>query len=96
VITPEFHILAKNVLAPLPLSTIEGMQLLLGWMSQTDPRAKGAKAEQFIDSTNLRDRKERLRFQFVQGIKEKRSSALLRTHNFTIVSDRDRIGCLTL
>lgn len=51
----QIYDLYKSVLAPLPLSTAEGMQLLLGWMSQTDPRAKGAKAEQFIDSTNLRE-----------------------------------------
>ena len=31
------------------------MQLLLGWMAQTDARAKGAKAEQFIDATALRE-----------------------------------------
>lgn len=50
----EIYELYKNVLAPLPLSTVEGMQMLLGWMAQRDPRAKEARAEQFIDSTSLR------------------------------------------
>ena len=31
------------------------MQLLLEWMAQSDPRAKGAKAEQFIDNGPLRE-----------------------------------------
>jgi len=51
----EIYELYKNVLAPLPLSTVEGMQMLLGWMAQRDPRAKEARAEQFIDSTSLRE-----------------------------------------
>ncbi len=29
--------------------------MLLGWMAQKDPRAKEARAEQFIDSTGLRE-----------------------------------------
>lgn len=51
----EIYELYKNVLAPLPYSTVEGMQMLLGWMGQRDPRAKEARAEQFIDSTPLRE-----------------------------------------
>ena len=51
----QIYDLYKNVLAPVPYSTFEGMQLLLGWMGQRDPRAKEAKAEQFIDSTSLRE-----------------------------------------
>ncbi|MGH7829169.1 MAG: hypothetical protein ACREP8_03235, partial [Candidatus Binatia bacterium] len=34
---------------------LEGMQTLLASMAQRDPRAKEAKAEQFIDSTSLRE-----------------------------------------
>jgi NitT/TauT family transport system substrate-binding protein len=51
----EIYDLYKNVLQPLPLPTPEGMQLLLGWMGQTDARAKGAKADQFIDAGPLRE-----------------------------------------
>lgn len=51
----EIYELYKNVLAPLPYSTVEGMQMLLGWMGQRDPRAKEARAEQFIDSSSLRE-----------------------------------------
>lgn len=51
----EIYDLYKNVLQPLPLPTLEGMQLLLGWMAQTDARAKGAKADQFIDAGPLRE-----------------------------------------
>ena len=51
----EIYDLYKNVLAPVPYSTVEGMQMLLDWMAQRDPRAKEAKAEQFIDSTGLRE-----------------------------------------
>jgi NitT/TauT family transport system substrate-binding protein len=51
----EIYDLYKTVLVPLPHSTVEGMQMLLGWMSQTNPKAKGATAEQFIDSTPLRE-----------------------------------------
>ncbi|MBI4527407.1 MAG: ABC transporter substrate-binding protein [Deltaproteobacteria bacterium] len=51
----EIHDLYKNILAPLPLSTVEGMQMLLGWMGQKDPRAKEARAEQFIESTPLKE-----------------------------------------
>jgi NitT/TauT family transport system substrate-binding protein len=51
----QIYDLYKNILQPLPLSTPEGMQLLLSWMAQSDPRAKGAKAEQFIDNGPLRD-----------------------------------------
>jgi hypothetical protein len=31
------------------------MQLLLGWMAQTDARAKSAKSEQFIDAGPLKE-----------------------------------------
>ena len=51
----EIYELYKNILAPLPLSTAEGMQTLLVSMAQRDPRAKDAKAKQFIDSTGLRE-----------------------------------------
>lgn len=51
----QIYELYKNILAPLPYSTVEGMQMLLGWMGQRDPRAKEARAEQFIDSTPLRE-----------------------------------------
>ena len=51
----EIYELYKNVLAPLPYSTVEGMQMLLGWMGKRDPRAKEARAEQFIDSSSLRE-----------------------------------------
>lgn len=51
----EIYDLYQNVLAPLPLSTVEGMQMLLGWMGQRDPRAKETRVEQFIDSTILRE-----------------------------------------
>ena len=51
----QIYDLYRNVLSLTPYSTVEGMQLLLGWMAQTDPRAKGAKAEQFIDSTSLKE-----------------------------------------
>lgn len=51
----EIYDLYKNILMPLPLPTPEGMQLLLGWMGQRDPRAKEAKAEQFVDSSILRE-----------------------------------------
>jgi len=49
----EIYELYKNILAPIPFSTVEGMQMLLGWMGQRDPRAKEARAEQFIDSSSL-------------------------------------------
>lgn len=51
----EIYELYRNVLAPIPFSTVEGMQMLLGWMGQRDPRAREARAEQFIDSTSLRE-----------------------------------------
>ena len=51
----EIYELYKNILAPIPFSTVEGMQMLLGWMGQRDPRAKEARAEQFIDSSSLRE-----------------------------------------
>jgi len=51
----EIYELYKNILAPLPLPTLEGMQTLLGWMGQKDPRAKEARAEQFVDSSSLRE-----------------------------------------
>ncbi|MBI2090093.1 MAG: ABC transporter substrate-binding protein [Deltaproteobacteria bacterium] len=51
----EIYELYRNVLAPIPYSTVEGMQMLLGWMGQRDPRAREARAEQFIDSTSLRE-----------------------------------------
>ena len=51
----EIYDLYKNILQPAPYPTTEGMQLLLGWMAQTDPRAKGAKAEQFIDTGLLKE-----------------------------------------
>ena len=51
----EIYDLYKNVLQPVPLPTPEGMQLLLGWMAQTDARAKAAKAEQFIDAGPLKE-----------------------------------------
>ena len=51
----QIYDLYRNVLSLTPYPTVEGMQLLLGWMAQTDPRAKGARAEQFIDSTTLRE-----------------------------------------
>jgi NitT/TauT family transport system substrate-binding protein len=51
----EIYELYKNILQPLPLPTPEGMQLLLDWMAQTDARAKGARAEQFIDTTTLKE-----------------------------------------
>ena len=51
----QIYDLYKNILQPLPLPTPEGMQLLLGWMAQSDPRAKAAKADQFIDNGPLRE-----------------------------------------
>ena len=51
----EIYDLYKNVLQSVPLPTMEGMQLLLGWMAQTDARAKAAKAEQFIDAGPLKE-----------------------------------------
>ena len=51
----EIYDLYKNILQPVPYPTPEGMQLLLGWMALTDPRAKGAKAEQFIDPGPLKE-----------------------------------------
>jgi NitT/TauT family transport system substrate-binding protein len=51
----EIYNLYKNVLQPITYPTTEGMQLLLGWMGQTDARAKAAKAEQFIDAAPLRE-----------------------------------------
>jgi NitT/TauT family transport system substrate-binding protein len=51
----QIYDLYKNILQPITYPTTEGMQLLLGWMAQTDTRAKGAKAEQFIDATPLRE-----------------------------------------
>lgn len=51
----EIYDLYKNVLQPVPLPTPEGMQLLLGWMAQTDARAKSAKSEQFIDAGPLKE-----------------------------------------
>jgi NitT/TauT family transport system substrate-binding protein len=51
----EIYDLYKNILQPVPLPTPEGMQLLLTWMAQSDPRAKSAKAEQFIDDGPLRE-----------------------------------------
>ena len=51
----EIYDLYRNILQPLPYPTPEGMQLLLGWMALTDPRAKGVKAEQFIDASTLRE-----------------------------------------
>ena len=51
----EIYDLYKNVLQPVPLPTNEGMQLLLGWMAQSDPRAKSVKAEQFIDTAPLKE-----------------------------------------
>jgi ABC-type nitrate/sulfonate/bicarbonate transport system substrate-binding protein len=51
----EIYDLYKNILQPAPYPTTEGMQLLLGWMAQSDARAKGAKAEQFIDTAVLKE-----------------------------------------
>jgi len=51
----EIYDLYKNILQPVPLPTPEGMQLLLGWMAQSDARAKSARAEQFIDSGPLKE-----------------------------------------
>lgn len=51
----QIYDLYKNILQPITYPTTEGMQLLLGWMAQTDTRAKGAKAEQFIDAVPLKE-----------------------------------------
>lgn len=42
-----------DVFMPLPLPSTHGMQTLLEWMAQRDPRAKEAKVDQFIDATSL-------------------------------------------
>lgn len=42
-----------DVFMPLPLPSTHGMQTLLEWMAQRDPRAKEAKVDQFIDATIL-------------------------------------------
>ncbi len=51
----EIYKLYREILQPVPLPTARGMQTLLDWTAQRDPRAKGAKPEQFIDTTPLRD-----------------------------------------
>lgn len=42
-----------DVFMPLPLPSTPGMQTLLEWMGQKDPRAKEAKVDQFIDTATL-------------------------------------------
>ena len=44
-----------DVFMTLPLPSMSGTQTLLEWMAQRDPRAKEAKADQFIDATILAD-----------------------------------------
>ena len=51
----EMHRLYRDILQPLPLPTASGMQTLVDWLAQRDPRAKDAKPEQFIDFAPLRD-----------------------------------------
>jgi len=47
--------LYREILQPLPLPTASGMQTLLDWTAQRDPKAKEAKPDQFIDSSQLRE-----------------------------------------
>ena len=51
----ETYKVYREVYQPLPLPSLQGMQVLLEWMAQRDSRAKEAKAEQFIDSSLLRE-----------------------------------------
>ncbi|MBI4526712.1 MAG: ABC transporter substrate-binding protein [Deltaproteobacteria bacterium] len=51
----EIYDLYKNIFLPVPFPTVEGMQTLLSWMAQRDPRAAEAKVEQFIDTTTLKE-----------------------------------------
>lgn len=51
----EMHRLYRDILQPLPLPTASGMQTLLDWLGQRDPKAKEAKPEQFIDFAPLRE-----------------------------------------
>jgi NitT/TauT family transport system substrate-binding protein len=51
----EIYKLYREILQPLPLPSLPGMQTLLTWMAQRDPRAKEVKAEQYIDANLLRE-----------------------------------------
>ena|SRR3989338_9093974 len=51
----EIYKLYREILQPLPLPSTEGMQTVLTWMGQRDPRVKESKAEQFIDAASLRE-----------------------------------------
>jgi NitT/TauT family transport system substrate-binding protein len=51
----EIYKLYREILQPLPLPTPSGMQTLLDWMAQRDPKAKDAKPEQFLDMGPLRE-----------------------------------------
>jgi NitT/TauT family transport system substrate-binding protein len=51
----EIYKLYREILQPLPLPTPSGMQTLLDWLAQRDPKIKDAKPEQFIESSPLRD-----------------------------------------
>jgi hypothetical protein len=42
-----------DIFMPLPLPSRTGMQTLLEWMGQRDPRAKEANVDQFIDAAML-------------------------------------------
>jgi NitT/TauT family transport system substrate-binding protein len=51
----DIYELYKSIFQPLPFCSVEGMQTLLTWMAQKDPRAAEAKAEQFVDSGILKE-----------------------------------------